>query len=217
MRRTTLPTASAAFDLPARPGARSGSTGLAMTEQSIPDFFTLEPQASRRMVRDAATAGPTAIEETTGAVWVLRYRDLEKFLLEPTLQGVGLSLFDITAITDGPLRDWYGALLYTNEGLAHHRLRSLVGKGVLATLGRESASRHCGDHRRAPGVGARGRRRRSRGGARRRADAGDVRPDRRAGGGRADLHRRGRCTRADLRVHDASADRSRHGLDQPVA
>ena len=31
-------------------------------------------------------------------------------------------------ITDGPLRDWYGQLMFTNEGAAHRRLRSLVQK-----------------------------------------------------------------------------------------
>jgi len=49
-------------------------------------------------------------------------------LHEPRLRGVGLSLFDRMGIADGPLRDWYGALMFTNDGVAHDRLRRLVSK-----------------------------------------------------------------------------------------
>jgi cytochrome P450 len=31
-------------------------------------------------------------------------------------------------ISDGPLREWYGGLMFTNEGAAHNRLRRLVAK-----------------------------------------------------------------------------------------
>src|SRR5581483_9461199 len=44
------------------------------------------------------------------------------------LNGVGLSLFDAMGITRGPLRDWYGSLMFTNDGAKHDRLRRLVSK-----------------------------------------------------------------------------------------
>jgi cytochrome P450 len=42
------------------------------------------------------------------------------------VHGVGLSLFDAMGIAEGPLRDWYGALMFTNDGTRHDRLRRLV-------------------------------------------------------------------------------------------
>jgi len=76
----------------------------------------------------AAARGPTAIEETTGMIYVLRQREIERLLHEPRLRGVGLSLFDRMGIANGPLREWYGALMFTNDGAAHDRLRRLVSK-----------------------------------------------------------------------------------------
>lgn len=99
-----------------------------MSEPIIGDVFTGDPLAGRRAILAAAAQGPTAIEQGTGAIWVLGYRDVEKLLLEPKLHGVGLTLFDHMGIKDGPLRDWYGSLMFTNEGMPHHRLRSLVGR-----------------------------------------------------------------------------------------
>jgi hypothetical protein len=31
-------------------------------------------------------------------------------------------------IADGPLRDWYGRLMFNTEGDYHHRMRSLVSR-----------------------------------------------------------------------------------------
>jgi hypothetical protein len=39
-----------------------------------------------------------------------------------------LSFFDLMGITDGPLREWYGGLMFTNEGPKHDRLRKLVSR-----------------------------------------------------------------------------------------
>jgi hypothetical protein len=39
-----------------------------------------------------------------------------------------LTNFDVMGIGDGPLREWYGSLMFTNEGDVHRRLRLLVQK-----------------------------------------------------------------------------------------
>jgi len=87
-----------------------------------------DPRAFERLVLEAAARGPTMVDEATGAVWVLRHGDVERLLHEPALHGVGLGLFDAMGIGAGPLREWYGALMFTNDGPAHDRLRRLVSK-----------------------------------------------------------------------------------------
>jgi hypothetical protein len=82
----------------------------------------------RQAVRAAAARGRTAISPETGAIYVFRYRDVEALLFEPRLNGVGLAMFDRMGVTGGPLREWYGSLMFTNEGVPHNRLRRLVGK-----------------------------------------------------------------------------------------
>jgi cytochrome P450 len=78
-------------------------------------------------LRSAALAGPLAME-TSGTTVVLRHADIESLARDPRLAGIGLSLFDLMEITDGPLRDWYGGLMFTNEGETHDRLRKLVSR-----------------------------------------------------------------------------------------
>jgi cytochrome P450 len=80
------------------------------------------------LLRAAAAAGPIAEDLTSGGVYVLRHDDVEQLAHEPRLAGVGLALFDLMGIVDGPLRDWYSGLMFTNEGAAHHRLRALVSR-----------------------------------------------------------------------------------------
>ena len=79
-------------------------------------------------LREAAAAGPVATDAMSGALCVLRYPDVEQLAHEPRLAGIGLAMFDLLGITDGPLRQWYGGLMFTNEGEAHHRLRALVSR-----------------------------------------------------------------------------------------
>src|SRR5262249_20714632 len=62
------------------------------------------------------------------ATVVLRQRDLEALAHDPRLEGIGLAFFDMMGITDGPLRDWYGRLMFTTEGDYHRRMRSLVSR-----------------------------------------------------------------------------------------
>jgi cytochrome P450 len=80
------------------------------------------------MLREAANEGPLAADVVTGATVVLRQGDLEVLAHDPRLVGIGLTLFDMMGITDGPLRDWYGKLMFTTEGEYHRRIRSLVSR-----------------------------------------------------------------------------------------
>lgn len=80
------------------------------------------------VVRDAASQGPLATDQLTGATVVLRQADLEKLAHDQRLAGIGLTLFDMMGIDDGPLRDWYGGLTFTTEGDYHRRIRSLVSR-----------------------------------------------------------------------------------------
>ncbi len=77
-------------------------------------------------LRAAARAGPTAIDGVTGATAFLRHEDVSALARDHRLSGVGLVLFDLMGISDGRLRDWYGRLMFTNEGETHDRLRKLV-------------------------------------------------------------------------------------------
>ena len=80
------------------------------------------------MLREAARQGPLATDEITGSKVVLRQHDVEALAHDPRLEGIGLTLFDLMGITDGPLRDWYGRLMFTTEGDYHRRTRSLVSR-----------------------------------------------------------------------------------------
>ena len=80
------------------------------------------------VLSEAAQHGPLAMDVVTGATVVLRQRDLEALAHDQRLEGIGLALFDMMGITDGPLRDWYGRLMFTTEGDYHRRMRSLVSR-----------------------------------------------------------------------------------------
>jgi cytochrome P450 len=80
------------------------------------------------VLREAAQQAPLATDEMTGATVVLRQRDLEALAHDQRLVGIGLTLFDMMGIPDGPLRDWYGRLMFTTEGDYHRRMRSLVSR-----------------------------------------------------------------------------------------
>ena len=80
------------------------------------------------VLHEAAQQGPLAVDVATGATVVLRQRDLEALAHDQRLEGVGLAFFDMMGISDGPLRDWYGRLMFTTEGDYHRRIRSLVSR-----------------------------------------------------------------------------------------
>src|SRR3954470_2994536 len=80
------------------------------------------------LLREAALRGPLAVDEGSGATIVLRQGDLERLAHDQRLSGIGLSLFDMMGIADGPLREWYSGLMFTTEGDYHRRIRSLVSR-----------------------------------------------------------------------------------------
>jgi cytochrome P450 len=80
------------------------------------------------MLREAAAQGPLATDIDTGATIVLRQQDVEMLAHDPRLEGIGLALFDMMGIADGPLRDWYARIMFTTEGDYHRRIRSLVSR-----------------------------------------------------------------------------------------
>jgi cytochrome P450 len=80
------------------------------------------------VLHEAAQQGPLATDVVTGAPVVLRQRDLEALAHDQRLEGIGLAFFDMMGISDGPLRDWYGRLMFTTEGDYHRRIRSLVSR-----------------------------------------------------------------------------------------
>src|SRR5215472_8750810 len=121
-----------AFSFPEHPAAcylaGQREEDATMTELKVAATAVTDPRQWKRLMLDAASLGPTAIDEATGMIYVLRHGDIEQLLNEPRVHGVGLSLFDAMGIAQGPLRDWYGALMFTNDGTRHDRLRRLVSK-----------------------------------------------------------------------------------------
>jgi cytochrome P450 len=79
-------------------------------------------------LRAAAEAGPTAIDERSGATYILHHDDIERLARDRRLAGIGLALFDLAEVPDGPLRRWFGGLMFTTEGEQHDRLRQLVSR-----------------------------------------------------------------------------------------
>lgn len=80
------------------------------------------------MLRAASAAGRFATDPTTGATAALRHADVEALAHDRRMDGIGLAMFDLQGIGAGPLRDWYGGLMFTNEGERHSRLRRLVSR-----------------------------------------------------------------------------------------
>lgn len=80
------------------------------------------------VLAEAAARGPLATDIATGATVVMRQSDVDTLAHDPRLEGIGLMLFDMMDIAEGPLRDWYSQLMFTTEGDYHRRIRSLVSR-----------------------------------------------------------------------------------------
>lgn len=93
-----------------------------------PVITTLGNPDARDLLLEVATESPTAIEAGTGIVWVLHHDEVNRVALDQRTVGVGLEMFDLMGIEDGPLRNWYGSLMFTTEGPTHVRLRRLVNR-----------------------------------------------------------------------------------------
>ena len=78
-----------------------------------------DPADAVRRFNEVAAESPTAIASDSGGVFVFHHADVERLAHHPELAGTGLTLFDFMGIDDGPLRRWYGSLMFTNEG-PHH-------------------------------------------------------------------------------------------------
>src|SRR5439155_13987101 len=87
----------------------------------------LDPTGGRTALATAALLGPTALDAATGGVHVFGYDEIDRLAHDPRMVGVGLTWFDLMGI-EGELRRWYGALMFTNEGETHSRLRRLVSR-----------------------------------------------------------------------------------------
>ena len=96
-----------------------------MTEPVVNNAFD---DSMHAMLGRARAVSPTAISAESGAVVALEYTEIERLAHDQRVAGVGLSFFDFMGIQDGPLRRWYGSLMFTNEGANHHRLRRLVAR-----------------------------------------------------------------------------------------
>lgn len=99
-----------------------------MSLRTIPSFGTGDAKAFRTAIIAAARSGPAAMGDTFGEVFLLGHRAVRLGLTDRRLNGVGLSFFDACGVPEGELRDWYGRIMFTNEGQTHHRLRRLVGR-----------------------------------------------------------------------------------------
>jgi len=97
-----------------------------MKPESLVDLTGSFAKDLHSVLAEAARRGPLATDVMTGATVVLRQGDVETLAYDQRLRGVGLVLFDMMGIASGPLREWWGKTLFTNEGDNHRRLRSLV-------------------------------------------------------------------------------------------
>jgi cytochrome P450 len=104
------------------------SGGIVDTKVLTPLDLTGSFTTLHSVLRDAAREGPLATDVVTSATVVLRQNDVETLSHDPRLSGIGLTLFDMMGITDGPLRDWYSQIMFTTEGDYHRRIRSLVSR-----------------------------------------------------------------------------------------
>ena len=87
-------------------------------------FGTLKPAERRAQLY--SLPDDVRMIRTPEVLVIVRWDDVRALLRDKRFAGVGLSIFDLLGIDDGPLRRWYGSLMFTNEGETHSRLRSLV-------------------------------------------------------------------------------------------
>lgn len=92
-----------------------------------PAIDLTDPERAVETLIAAGRQVPTAIDAATGMLIVLGYQEVVKLAHDRRMAGVGLSVFDMMGI-EGPLREWYGGLMFTNEGEVHSRLRRLVSR-----------------------------------------------------------------------------------------
>lgn len=94
---------------------------------AAPVLDLTDPENAVEKLIAAGRHGPTATDATTGMLIVLGYQEVVRLAHDRRMAGVGLTMFDMMGV-EGPLREWYGELMFTNEGEAHARLRRLVSR-----------------------------------------------------------------------------------------
>lgn len=94
----------------------------------VPSFAISYAKEFRTSLIKAARDFPVAQGSDQGEVYVFGHEAVRLGLTDRRFTGVGLSFFDASGVPEGELRDWYGRIMFTNEGQTHHRLRRLVGK-----------------------------------------------------------------------------------------
>jgi len=57
---------------------------------------------------------------------LLRHADVSELLHDPTFEQMGMGLMEWNGVTSGPLHEWWGRIMFANEGERHARLRSTV-------------------------------------------------------------------------------------------
>jgi cytochrome P450 len=75
----------------------------------------------------AGRVAPAVIDQASGMLVVLGYREIHDLARDRRLAGVGLTFFDYMGV-EGRLREWYGELLFATEGEYHSRMRRLVSR-----------------------------------------------------------------------------------------
>lgn len=114
------------------------------TARAVVDLLLARGDQLHADLRVAAERVALADDGTMGTI-VLRHSDVVALARDRRLAGVGLAVFDFMGISEGPLRDWYGGLMFTNDGDDHDRLRRLVSRAFTPRsadkLRREAAER----------------------------------------------------------------------------
>src|SRR5919197_573354 len=70
------------------------------------------------------------LARTSTAFELLRYDDVQGALQTKRLRPAGLEMLHQQGITEGPLHDWWGLLMFHHEPPTHTRLRSLVSRAL---------------------------------------------------------------------------------------
>ena len=61
-----------------------------------------------------------------GVLLVLSHAEIERLAHDPRVAGVNRAFLEFCGVTDGPLWEWFGELMFTTEGPEHMRLRRVV-------------------------------------------------------------------------------------------
>jgi cytochrome P450 len=96
---------------------------------SAPFIDTLDPAYDADIhAAHAAAREKSWYAQTPAGILVLRYADVLAVLRDRRWRELGADGLAAAGITSGPLWDWFGSIMSTQEGEAHARLRRLVSQ-----------------------------------------------------------------------------------------